>query len=290
LIDSRADHEPRHRLKLVVAYDGRGFSGSQRQPGKRTVQGDLESAASRLFGRAVPMSLAGRTDSGVHAVGQVASCLDVRSELDQRQIGRAFNAHLAEDLAIGSVDRVPVSFDPRRDARWRQYRYQVWNGSPNPLVRDRAALIERVLDVEAILVATGSLIGEQDFASFAGLGKGVPWFQLQGRGTVRRIWSVSVETCPDRLGRMVTIDITGDAFLPGQVRSMIGALIEIGRGRRSPDWLTGLIAQRDRRAGPKSAPAHGLVLWHVGYEPYTGSTGTTGPSEVESTGIGRDGS
>jgi tRNA pseudouridine38-40 synthase len=290
LIDPRADREPQQRLKLVVAYDGRGFSGSQRQPGKRTVQGELEAAASKLFDTAASMSLAGRTDSGVHAVGQVASCLDFRPGLSEWQIARALRAHLAEDLSVGSVDRVSISFDPRRDARWRQYRYQIWNGPPNPLVRGRTALVERSLDVDAIRQVATALVGEQDFASFAGLGQGVPWTDRTGRGTVRRIWAVGVESCPGPLGRMVTVSITGDAFLPGQVRSMIGALIEIGRGRRDSDWLAEVIATRDRRVGPKSAPAHGLVLWQVGYEPYTGSSGSTGRSGVESTGIDRDGS
>jgi tRNA pseudouridine38-40 synthase len=281
LIDSRADHETRHRLKLLVAYDGRGFSGSQRQPGKRTVQGELEAAALKLFGRAAPVSLAGRTDSGVHAVGQVASCLDFRPELGDWQVAQALRCHLADDVSIGCVDRVPLEFDPRRDAKWRQYRYQIWNGAANPLVRERSALIERALDTDAIRAASERLIGEQDFSSFAGLGRGVPWSERAGRGTVRRIWSVGVDTCPSPLGRMVTVLITGDAFLPGQVRSIVGALIEIGRGRKDPAWLGELIAQRDRRAGPKSAPAHGLVLWQVSYEPFAGSPGATGQSGVE---------
>lgn len=265
----------------MVAYDGREFSGSQRQPGKRTVQGDLEAAAADLFGSATPMLLAGRTDSGVHAVGQVASCLDKRPKLSERQIAQAFRAHLAVDVSIGSVQRVSIDFDPRRDAKWRQYRYQIWNGTPNPLVRDRAALVERELDARAMQIAAQSLVGERDFASFAGLGKGVPWSDREGRGTVRRIWSVDFGACPGPLGRMVTVDIVGDAFLPGQVRSIIGALLEVGRGRRNPEWLPKLIARQDRRAGPKAAPAHGLVLWQVGYEAYAGATGSTGPSGVE---------
>ncbi len=129
--------------------------------------------------------------------------------------------------------------------------------------------------------AAQALVGEKDFATFAGLGKGVPWSEREGRGTVRRIWSVQIGSTPELLGQLVSIDVVGDAYLPGQVRSMVGALIEIGLGRRTPEWLADIVAQRDRRAGPKSAPALGLVLWHVGYEPYTGVTGSTGPSGVE---------
>ncbi len=281
MIESRADQPPQRRLKLLVAYDGRGFSGSQRQPGKRTVQGELESATAKLFGEATPVSFAGRTDSGVHAVGQVASCLDYRPELSEWQIAQAIRSRTEDDLSVWSVERVRPDFDPRRDARWRQYRYQIWNGPPNPLMRDRAALVERELNPEAMHRAAQALVGELDFASFAGLGKGVPWSEREGRGTVRRVWSIAVATCPGPSGRMVTLDIVGDAFLPGQVRSMTGALIAIGRGKKAPEWLVELIAQRDRRAGPKSAPAHGLVLWHVGYEPFAGTSGSTGPSEAE---------
>lgn len=279
LIRSRVMGEPQHRLKLVVAYDGQGFSGSQRQPGKRTVQGELESASALLFGVADPVSLAGRTDSGVHAVGQVASCLDHRPELSEWQIARALRKLCGDDLSVRSVERVCPAFDPRRDAQWRQYRYLIWNGPPNPLVRGSAALVERELDLTAIREAARSLVGELDFASFAGLGKGVPWSDREGRGTTRRIWSTEIVESPTHWGRTVTIDVIGDAFLPGQVRSIVGALIEVGRRRKSPEWLTELIARGDRRAGPKAAPAHGLVLWHVGYEPFAGDAGSAGSSK-----------
>ena len=289
MIESRADRQPQHRLKLVVAYDGREFSGSQRQPGKRTVQGDLEAAVATLFGAEIPVSLAGRTDSGVHALGQVASCLDRRPELGEAQIAVALRSHLRDDVSVGSAERVPFDFDPRRDARWRQYRYQIWIGAPNPLVRDRSALIERQLDTESMRVASHFLVGEQDFASFAGLGKGVPWSEREGRGTIRRVWAIEIAERIEWHGRMIAIDVIGDAFLPGQVRSMIGALVEVGRGRIGPEWLAELVGRRDRRAGPKSAPAHGLALWHVGYEPYAGARDNVGLSRVESTGIDRDG-
>lgn len=278
MIRPRVATEPQHRLKLLVAYDGRGFSGSQRQPGKRTVQGELESAAARLFGMSVPVSLAGRTDSGVHALGQVASCLDSRPELGESRIAHAMRSNCGDDLSVVAVERVHLGFDPRRDAKWRQYRYSIWNGPPNPILRGSAALVDRELNLEALRVGARSLVGEQDFASFAGLGQGVPWSGQSGRGSIRRIWSVEVIDHFCGWGRLVTIDVIGDAFLPGQVRSMIGALIEVGRGRKPPDWLTELVAQRDRRAGPKAAPAHGLALWRVGYEPFAGGSGVASPS------------
>ena len=273
----------------MIAYDGREFSGSQRQPGKRTVQGDLETAIAALFGAETPVSLAGRTDSGVHALGQVASCLDRRPDLGEAQIALALRSHLRDDVSVASVVRVPLEFDPRRNARWRQYRYQIWAGVPNPLVRERAMLIERQLDLESMRSASQLLVGEQDFASFAGLGKGVPWSEREGRGTVRRVWAIELAERNELHGRMIVIDVTGDAFLAGQVRSMIGALVEVGRGRKGPEWMLEVIGSRDRRAGPKSAPAHGLVLWHVGYEPFAGARENTGPSRLESTGIDRDG-
>lgn len=281
MIEARAEQQPQHRLKLVVAYDGRGFSGSQRQPGKRTVQGELESAAAELFGATTQVSLAGRTDSGVHALGQVASCLDHRPDLSDWQVVLALRAHLADDVSVRSAERKPPDFDPRRHAEWRHYRYKVWNGAPNPLLRDWAAQVEIDLDPGAMRLAARSLIGEQDFASFAGLGKGVPWSGRAGRGTVRRVWAIEIAECREMHGRTIAVDVIGDAFLPGQVRSMVGALIEIGRRQRDAEWLVDLIARRDRRAGPKPAPAHGLVLWQVGYEPFTGAHVGSGTSDVE---------
>jgi tRNA pseudouridine38-40 synthase len=193
----------------------------------------------------------------------------------------ALRKHLANDVSVRSAERKPPDFDPRRHAAWRHYRYQIWNGAPNPLLRDRAAQVERDLDSGAMRLAARSLIGEQDFASFAGLGKGVPWSGRAGRGTVRRVWAIEIAECDEMHGRTIAVDVIGDAFLPGQVRSMIGALIEVGQGRKGPEWPVDLIARRDRRAGPKSAPAHGLVLWQVGYEPFTGAHVSSSTSDVE---------
>ncbi len=271
-------------LKLVVAYDGRRFAGSQRQTGTRTIQGELETACRRLFRVVTPVRLAGRTDAGVHALGQVAAARDPILARSDAVVASALNAFLPDDIAIGAVETVASAFDPRRDARWREYRYRIAVGTPSPLLTGLVLSRRQALDAEAMRAAAERFEGEHDFATFAGMGAGTPWsaWRDKPRQTVRRIYNCDCRAVDDPLfgggEGIVEVAVTGDAFLPRQVRAMVGALIEVGRGQREPAWIDELLARRDRRGGPETVPGHGLVLWAVGYAPF--GEGPT-PSEAK---------
>lgn len=259
-------------LKLILAYDGTGFVGSQRQKNGRSVQEELESALSRLYGQPTQVELAGRTDSGVHAVGQVASVYDERPNMSAERLIEAINAHLPDDLAVVGAERMPEGFHARYDAVWREYRYRIWWGVWQPLLRQQAWQRWAALDLEAMAEGAAHLTGEVDLASFAGNGVGVEWAPALGRrGTVRTIRHCSVYpvdawwgTAPAD-GHGAEIRIIADGFLPQVVRTVAGALADVGRKKRSPEWIAELIAARDRRQGPQTAPPHGLMLWRVGY-------------------------
>lgn len=259
-------------LKLTLAYDGTGFRGSQRQKNGRSVQEELEVALSRLNGQDTQVVLAGRTDSGVHAVGQVASVPDARPAMSGERMMQAINAHLDDDLAVVRVERREAGFHARYDARWREYRYRVWWGGPQPLQRLRVWQRSSALDLAAMRAGAAYLNGEVDLASFAGNGMGVAESPAGGtRGTVRRVHHCSVRpigdwwgSAPDA-GSGVELRIVADGFLPQAVRTITSALVEIGRGRRTPGWMGHLVDAGDRRLGPQTAPPHGLILWRVGY-------------------------
>ena len=261
-------------LKLVVAYDGRRFAGSQRQAGTRTIQDELETACGRLFGTESPVRMAGRTDAGVHALGQVAAVLDPKPDRAEIATMAALNGILPDDVSIRTVVAVGAAFDPRRDARWREYRYRICVGTASPLTAGLVLTHWSPLNVEAMRVAARRFEGEHDFASFAGMGAGTPWsaWRDKPRQTTRRILRCECRAALDPLfgggDRVVEVLVIGDAFLPRQVRAMVGALIEVGRGRREAAWIDELLARGDRRGGPETVPGHGLVLWAVGYAPF----------------------
>lgn len=259
-------------LKLTIAYDGTGFQGSQRQKNGRSVQEDLENAFSRLNGQTTDVVMAGRTDSGVHAVGQVASVPDERPAMSGERMMQAINAHLDDDLAVVRVERREAGFHARYDATWREYRYRVWWGAPQPLQRFRAWQRTAALDLAAMSAGAAFLKGPVDLASFAGNGVGVAGATAAGtRGTVRTVHHCSVRPIGDwwgtspETGSGAEIRIIADGFLPQAVRTIASALVDIGRGTRTPEWLGHLIEAGDRRLGPQTAPPHGLVLWRVGY-------------------------
>jgi tRNA pseudouridine38-40 synthase len=261
------------KLKLVVSYDGTNFAGSQIQPGQRTVQEELEQALSRLLQQEMRVTLAGRTDQGVHAAGQVASLPDHRSDLEIGTIERALNASLPEDAAIVSVERVEAGFHARFDARWREYRYRLWIGNREPLAQRQVWMAPGSLDAERMNAAAAVLVGEHDFGAFAGSGQGVPWSTRQEapRGSIRRIYVAELLRIdpwwaePVRQGQLLEFRIVADAYLPKMVRNIVGALVEVGRGNRPPVWIDELLALRDRRCAAGTAPPQGLTLWRVGY-------------------------
>jgi tRNA pseudouridine38-40 synthase len=260
-------------LKLTIAYDGSRLGGSQRQVGRATVQGILEDALSGFAGRAIGADLAGRTDTGVHAAGQVASCPDFRPDLSADRIRRALEPRLGNAVSVVKVERVPVEFHARYDAIWREYRYRIWAGCRSPHIAQTAWYRRGRLDVGAMSVAAERLIGTYDFASFIGGGEGVPWSdrRLDTRGTVRTVHHCSVRQIEPWWpagpieGQGLELRVVADGFLPRMVRGFVGALCDIGRGANEPDWIDELKDRADRRGGPRSAPPHGLVLWRIGY-------------------------
>jgi tRNA pseudouridine38-40 synthase len=243
-------------MRAIIEYDGTAFAGSQVQPNARTVQGELEEALNRLIGERIRVRLAGRTDAGVHATGQVAAF-----RLPRRGVGRdgtadlrrRLNAVLPPDLAVRSLRAASPGFDPRRDARRRVYRYRIrMNGAKHPLDRHRTLEIDDRLDVAAMQAAADRMVGERDFASLGA--------DEHGR-TVRHLADVRVT----RRGDLVEVRVTANAFLRRMVRSIVAVLLAAGRGRLAPDEVEGLLGRTGRALDGRAAPAKGLTLERVVY-------------------------
>jgi len=237
------------RYRATVEYDGTDFAGFQLQPEARTVQGELEAALAILNrGERVVVDGAGRTDAGVHATGQVIA-FSLARPFESAELERAVNALLPRDVAIREVTTVAPAFHPRHAARYREYRYTVWNGPRSPL-RERTALGIRVpLDATAMAEAASVFIGRHDFSSFGGA----------DRSPVRTVHAVRVR----RQGQVVTIDVRADAFLRGQVRRMVAALLEVGLGTMTKTDLAAALTAGRPALGGAMAPPHGLCLRHV---------------------------
>ncbi|WP_225734757.1 tRNA pseudouridine(38-40) synthase TruA [Tepidiforma bonchosmolovskayae] len=243
------------RFAATVSYDGTDFVGSQVQPNGRTVQEELERAAARLFGAPVRVELAGRTDSGVHARGQVAA-FTAATRLEAAAIGRALNALLPEDVAVRAVREVPPGFDPRRWARRRRYRYTIANGEArDPLARRYAWYLEGTLDEPAMQHLAAAFAGRRNFSAFAG--------KLEpGRSPVRTVFESGVHRSGDELH----IDIEADAFLPQMVRRIVAALVRVGRHAATEEEIVRLLEQARPGSFSYVAPARGLCLERVWYD------------------------
>lgn len=243
------------RFAATVSYDGTAFVGSQIQPNGRTVQQELETAAAVLFGSPTRVELAGRTDSGVHAIGQVAA-FTAETRHGPATVRKALNANLPDDVAVRDVREVPEGFDPRRWARRRWYRYTVANGETRePLKRGTAWYVEGDLDTPAMLAAAEALVGKKDFQPFSG--------HLEpGRTSVRTVFKAGW-SCE---GSALLFDIEADAFLPQMVRRIVGALIRVGRGAATMEEIVRLLEQASPGSMAYVAPAHGLCLQKVWYD------------------------
>jgi tRNA pseudouridine38-40 synthase len=243
------------QFRLLVEYDGGGFAGWQIQPDERTVQGEIEIALATLLGHEARARAAGRTDSGVHACGQVV-CFRTHREISPEVVCRALNALLGGDVAVRSVEVVGDDFDPRRSALSRSYEYRIWNRRVrSPFWRNHAWHVVQPLDDAAMQRAAAHLIGEHDFTSLraAGCDAGNP---------VRRVTTSDLAASP---AGMLVYRVTATAFLRHMVRNIVGTLVEIGRSRRSADDLPALLAARDRTLAGATAPPHGLCLVRVDY-------------------------
>ena len=249
-----------HTLVLRLGYRGAGFSGFARQPGLRTVQGQLERALSIVLRREVATTCAGRTDAGVHALAQVVSCDGVESDPSPFTLVRSLNALCGPDISISAVARVPEGFSARFDACAREYRYRIAAGAIPPLfIRDIAWWMRAGLDIDAMAEGAVHLLGENDFKSFC------TRESSEGKSTTRFLETVSIEEAVHLGEPCIEITVIGNAFLHSMVRVIVGTLVEVGTGRRGPEWVGEVLRAQDRRAAGPTAPAQGLTLWSVTY-------------------------
>lgn len=243
------------RLKLTLEYEGTRYVGWQVQPNGPSIQSTLQEALGRLLGERVGVESAGRTDSGVHATGQVA-CFDTTRALPMKAYLMGLNGMLPPDIAVVAAVEVSPDFDPRRWSRGKRYRYRVSNRrTRSPLRRTTHWELFAPLDVEAMRRAATSLVGRHDFSAFRAA-------DCQAKHAVREVRGVLVEGVS---GDAVSFVVEGTAFLKHMVRNLVGTLVEVGKGRRPEAWVAEVLASRDRnRAGP-TAPPQGLVLEEVFY-------------------------
>jgi tRNA pseudouridine38-40 synthase len=253
------------RLRLDLGYDGAGFHGWAAQPGLRTVQGELEAALATVLRRPVAVTCAGRTDTGVHARGQVAH-VDVEPAALEAAAGRAhgepalvlrrrLNGVLGDDVRVHGVRPAPEGFDARFSALWRRYVYRICDdiASVDPLVRGHVVAWPRRLDEVGMGGAAAALVGEHDFAAFCRRRKGAT--------TVRRLLELAVV----RGERGLELTVRADAFCHSMVRALTGCLVAVGEGRRTPEWAAEVLAGRQRDPAVTVMPAHGLTLEEVAY-------------------------
>ncbi len=256
-------------FRLTLAYDGTGLVGWQRQPTGTSVQGLVEDVLAILDGQPVTVASAGRTDAGVHALGQVASFTLAR-DIAPATLVRALNFHLPPEVRALTAAEAPPDFHARFSARGKTYRYHIWTGGPlPPLMRSFAWFVPGPLDVAAMDAAARLLEGPHDFAAFQSVGTEVP-------DTRREILSSRAQVAPTAVGglfdgldaaagQLVTYEVTGDGFLRHMVRAIAGTLVEIGLGRRPPIWIGDVLRSRDRAQAGRNAPPNGLALVRVRY-------------------------
>lgn len=247
-------------LRIDLDYDGTDFRGFAPQPGARTVGGELETALSRVLGEEVRITSGARTDSGVHAVGQVVS-FRTESGAETSELKRAVNALTGDDVWVREMAEAPADFDARRSARSRRYRYRIWNAPDLSIWNRRWSMhVEAKLDVEAMDQTCRALIGRHDFAAFR-------THRSQDepeRGTVRRVISTSWQRDPSEPAE-VTFDVEADAFLRHMVRTIVGSSILVGQGKLPPTALADMLTAEERAAAGPTAPAHGLTLMGIEY-------------------------
>jgi tRNA pseudouridine38-40 synthase len=241
-------------LKLTLEYDGTAYHGWQVQPGLPTVQGALQETVKRISGEEVQVIGAGRTDAGVHALGQVANFRTSKG-LTLEIWRRALNGMLPPDIVVHRLEHVSNEFDARRSATHKTYRYSIWN-APFPSALERLCVLHvpDPLDVTAMAEGATSLVGEHDFSAFRAADDRPPH-------PVRRVFEARFATEPNRLHFV----ITANGFLKHMIRIIIGTLLDVGRGKLSPKDLERILHSKDRQQAGRTAPPHGLCLMEVMY-------------------------
>jgi tRNA pseudouridine38-40 synthase len=261
-------------LKLTIAYDGTDYAGWQVQRGHRSLQGAFQETLKQIVGKRTHVAASGRTDAGVHALGQVVS-FETDSDLSAETFKRALNAHLPRDIVVINAEEAPPGFHARRDAVRKRYRYILQDSRVRDVCRLRYVHhIYKRLDVAAMQKAAEILVGTHDFACFESAGS-------RRASTVRTIYELTVRRGESRdqesgagQGRgaeypnpadIVEIEVDADGFLYNMVRNIVGTLLEVGQGRAGEQWVAEVLAARDRRQAGQTAPPQGLFLVHVEY-------------------------
>lgn len=241
-------------VKLILEYDGSRYAGWQRQPDQPTVQEAIETAIHQLTQQTVSVIGAGRTDSGVHALGQVVS-FRIDRDWTPYEWTRGFNARLPQDIAVRSAAIMPDDFHARYSASGKLYEYRIFNRPERPAI-DRAYLwhVHKPLDQEAMNRAAALLIGSRDFTSFEGT-------LTDNEDPICHLQQLSLTG----QGDLLSIQVYADRFLKHMVRAIVGTLVEVGHGKRKPESLTDILAAKDRRIAGRTAPPQGLFLLRVDY-------------------------
>jgi tRNA pseudouridine38-40 synthase len=242
-------------MRLTIEYDGTRYVGWQVQNNGPSIQEQLQRATSELLQSQVRVTAAGRTDSGVHALGQVVH-FDAPRSLPMKAYELGLNSLLPDDIGVVSAEEVSPEFDARRWAMGKHYNYRINNRRPrSPMKRLTHWHVFQPLDVDAMREASLHLLGEHDFQSFRAA-------DCQSTTTVRRLNRVDVSGQKEH---EIAVDIEGTAFLKHMVRNIVGSLVEVGKGRAPPNWLKQVLEARDRNLAGVTAPAHGLTLMKVFY-------------------------
>ena len=241
-------------IRLTIEYDGSRYCGWQVQPNGISIQSVLESAIATFFAKPARVTGSGRTDAGVHALGQVAN-FRVDSAPDFFRLVRGLNALTPPDITIKEASAVADEFDARRDGRSRTYEYLILNrATPSPFYLNRAWHVHEKISPELISAARTCLVGEHDFSSFRAAA-------CEAAHPVRKVYRNSLE----RRGELLVYTIEATAFLRHMVRNIVGTLVEVGRGLRTPAEFRDLLAARDRTQAGRTAPPGGLYLLEVKY-------------------------
>ena len=243
------------RLAVGLEYDGTGYCGWQRQSGVISIQETLEKALGQVANERIATVCAGRTDAGVHAFGQVVH-FDTNAVRTSREWVLGANSNLPSDIRALWVKTVADDFSARFAATSRKYRYVIYNNMVAPaLLRHRSMWYRYQLDDDLMNQGAKHLLGEHDFSSFRSSG-------CQALSTIRKLTKLSVT----KSGGLINIDVEANAFLYHMVRNIVGTLLKVGAGERSPDWVKEVLAKKDRRAGGITVPACGLYLVKVEYQ------------------------
>ena len=254
-----------HRLAVGVEYDGTNYNGWQNQTHAPSIQSSLNQALSFVADEPIECIGAGRTDSGVHATGQVAH-FDSHADRGSRSWLLGINSNLADDINVLWVKPVSADFHARYSALGRTYRYVIFNRPVrSALSRLGAWWVRQPLDVRAMSVAAGYLVGNHDFSSFRAS-------SCQAKSPVRDIRRLEIQV----FGPWVSVECEANAFLHHMVRNVVGSLVRVGRGEAKPEWIRTLLETRDRRLADITAPAAGLILTHVEFPPKFGLDGAIG--------------